>query len=80
MKSQPMADDSFVGFKDYEIQKITRILTFWQNSVTIDNNKKADFYRFFREHDKRRSTNFLKTFPEFKEFWWSCQHLARKTK
>lgn len=77
MKSQPMPDDSFVGFKDYEIQKMERVLTYWQNNVNINNNILADFYRFFNEHDKRRGTDFLSTFPEMREWWERCEYYAK---
>jgi hypothetical protein len=38
--------------------------------------QRADFYRFFNEHDKRRHTDFLKTFPQMKEFWEECRYYA----
>ena len=28
-----------------------------------------NFHQFFSEHDKRRGTDFVKTFPEFEEFF-----------
>lgn len=37
---------------------------------------RADFYRFFSEHDRRRGTDFLKTFPEMADFWETCRDLA----
>jgi hypothetical protein len=37
---------------------------------------RADFYRFFSEHDRRRDTNFLKTFPEMREFRQECKYHA----
>jgi hypothetical protein len=37
---------------------------------------KADFYRFFNEHDRRRGTDFLKTFPEMKDWWEECKYLS----
>jgi hypothetical protein len=40
------------------------------------NVTRADFYRFFSEHDRRRETNFLETFPEMADFWESCRTLA----
>ena len=40
---------------------------------------KADFYRFFNEHDRRRGTDFLKTFPEMKTWWDECKYLANNT-
>ena len=37
---------------------------------------KADFYRFFNEHDRRRNTDFIKTFPDMKTWWEECKYLA----
>ncbi len=37
---------------------------------------RADFYRFFAEHDRRRGTNFIETFPEMADFWHMCRDLA----
>ena len=39
--------------------------------------QKADFYRFFNEHDKRRHTDFLQTFPQMREFWEECKYHAQ---
>jgi len=33
-----------------------------------------DFYLFVNEHDRRRGTNFLQTFPELEEFYRICEH------
>jgi hypothetical protein len=40
---------------------------------------KADFYRFFAEHDRRRNTNFLETFPEMSDWWAKCEYHARQS-
>jgi hypothetical protein len=37
---------------------------------------RTDFFRFFAEHDRRRGTNFLATFPEMTGFWRMCSELA----
>jgi hypothetical protein len=42
----------------------------------LDRNK-ADFYRFFAEHDRRRGTDFLKTFPEMSAWWAECKYHAQ---
>jgi hypothetical protein len=49
-----------------------------KDGVTDENVKRyrIDFYLFFVEHDKRRGTNFLETFPEMKGFWNKCKLLA----
>ena len=36
---------------------------------------RINFYKFFKEHDRRRKTDFLKTFPELKDFWLQCKEL-----
>jgi hypothetical protein len=41
--------------------------------------QKADFYRFFSEHDRRRGTDFLKTFPEMTAWWKECEYHANNS-
>ncbi len=38
------------------------------------------FLRYFQEYDKRRGTNFLKTFPEYASFWNQCQRILADRK
>lgn len=59
------------GFHYYEIDKFKRIYDLIvarkeSEFVTLD---QRDFVTFVDEHDKRRGTNFLETFPEFKEVY-----------
>jgi hypothetical protein len=71
----------FKGFKDYEINRLDRDIAWMRNGQNLDDNyiktAKADFYRFFGEHDKRRSTNFLESFPEMRSWWNECQYYAK---
>jgi len=60
-------------FKDFEIQKMQRNLTYWQKNYTDDSTQKKNFYAFFTEHDRRRNTRFDRTFPEMMEFWNECR-------
>ena len=63
------------GFTDIEINKIKRIkdwLIAEEDEESINKNRK-DFYKFIREHDKRRNTDFIKTFPELEEFLAKCR-------
>jgi hypothetical protein len=46
------------------------------DNVSDIDTRRADFYRFFSEHDRRRGTNFLETFPEMREFWNECRYIA----
>ena len=32
-----------------------------------------NFYQYFSNHDLRRGTNFVKTFPELEEFYNFCK-------
>jgi organic radical activating enzyme len=69
------------GFKDYEVQRLQRVVDWmkegWRLQPEYVKLQRADFYRFFNEHDKRRDTNFLSTFPEMKEFWDECKYHAQ---
>lgn len=37
---------------------------------------RTGFYNFFTEHDRRRGTSFLATFPEMASFWRLCREQA----
>jgi len=71
----------FQGFKDYEVQRMRRDIDWMKEGRNLDPDyvklQRADFYRFFNEHDKRRKTNFLETFPEMREFWNECEYYAK---
>jgi hypothetical protein len=76
------AERPFKGFKDYEVQRLQRVVDWMKEGsklapeyVTL---QRADFYRFFNEHDKRRKTDFVNTFPEMREFWEECRYYAQK--
>lgn len=75
-----MVSDSnpYHGFKDFEVQRLERDIA-WMRSGQQQNNiqAQADFYRFFAEHDRRRGTDFLQTFPEMSSWWNECKYHAR---
>jgi hypothetical protein len=64
------------GFYEHEINKMERLFY-----VAKDDKKnhqeiaqmRKDFAIFVDEHDKRRGTNFLETFPEMEEFYKLCK-------
>ena len=66
------------GFKDYEVLKMQRDLDWMLQGTTDVERKRGDFYNFFREHDRRRGTNFLETFPEMQGFWQQCEYYANR--
>jgi organic radical activating enzyme len=76
-------DRPFQGFKDYEVQRLQRVVDWmregWRLQPEYVKLQRADFYRFFNEHDKRRQTNFLETFPEMREFWEECIYHDRNS-
>lgn len=77
LESKVSSDRRDAAFRPMEVEKLKRIydwMTAPQNPKDIIEAQK-DFYLFFNEHDRRRKTNFLITFPEMKEFWTHCQGL-----
>jgi len=61
-----------------ELIKLTRIRSMMRTPWPEKKLRvtRADFFRFFSEHDRRRGTNFLETFPEMADFWETCRDLA----
>ena len=60
----------FYGYSGIEIQKIKRLYDYSisEKNFDVDKNRK-DFGKFITDYDKRRNTNFNKTFPQLKEFY-----------
>jgi organic radical activating enzyme len=74
------AEDPFHGFKDYELARLDRDIAWMRAGQGVDHTQaRADFHRFFSEHDRRRGTDFLKTFPEMSAWWNECAYHARNT-
>ena len=72
--------DPFNGFKDYEVARLDRDIAWMRSAQSQDHSvARADFYRFFNEHDCRRGTDFLKTFPEMRSWWAECEYHARQS-
>ena len=74
-------DNSYVGFKDFEVQRMRRDIDWMRKGQELPmdyiHQQRADFWRFFQEHDKRRHTDFLSTFPQMKDFWQECEYHAK---
>ena len=72
------SDAPFKGFKDYELNRLDRDIAWMRAAQDQDHSgARADFYRFFCEHDRRRGTDFLATFPEMRAWWSECKYHAR---
>ena len=73
----PLFENKYIGYSDIEIQKIKRTYD-WMMSVKHDRNlihNQYNFGKFVEEHDKRRGTDFIKTFPELEEFYEFCKSI-----
>jgi organic radical activating enzyme len=70
---------AMIGFNDHEIYKLHRIRSVIQdelrNPAPDTNQWRKDFTIFVREHDLRRGTDFVNTFPELKDMYESWQSL-----
>ena len=79
IRNTEQPDAPFQGFKDYEISRLDRDIAWMRSGQGKNwNQQKADFYRFFSEHDRRRGTDFLKTFPEMSAWWAECEYWSRQ--
>lgn len=60
------------GFKIYEIDKLQRNIDYIEKNRFDESTKKKNIKNFsvyFKEHDKRRGTDFIKSFPEFRGWY-----------
>ena len=67
---------SLVGFADFEIEKFQRNIRYMEDKIYGQNNyiiQRKNFISYIDQLDKRRNTNFLKIFPEYKEFYNLCK-------
>lgn len=69
--AMPEFKHDFYGFSNTEVQKIKRIYDY---SIAYDpgfdlKQNRIDLVNFVDEHDRRRGTNFLNTFPELEKIY-----------
>lgn len=65
-------DNDRTKFSSLEYERFRRVVDYMQNTNYETDKLSAahrNFYNWFTEHDKRRDTNILKTFPELENFW-----------
>jgi len=66
----------FDGFYDFEVNRMERLYyVMRENMGEKESNfeQRRNFYEFIQEYDKRRGTDFFKTFPELKGFYYYCK-------
>ena len=71
-------NDSSAKFTELEYEKFRRVVDYMETTVYDDKLLKegrTDFHRWFTEFDRRRGTNFLETFPEYKQFFLDSKKL-----
>jgi len=68
--ASPEFTSEYYGFSEVEIQKMKRLYDYAisEDGFDVEKNRK-DFVIFVDEHDRRRGTDFLKTFPELKKLY-----------
>jgi hypothetical protein len=81
IRQHQRSDTPLQGFKDFEIQRLDRDIAWMREGQRLDpaylKRCRGDFYRFFSEHDRRRATDFVTTFPEMRAWWNQCEQDAR---
>lgn len=68
------SDDQFTAL---EYQRFLRVLEYMKKTEYRNRDielGRRNFAKFFDEHDKRRKTNFLETFPEMSGFYELCKN------
>lgn len=63
------------GFNQLEIDKVKRLQAFMLHKEDNTDTYRKDFAIFVDEHDRRRGTNFLETFPEYLDFYNLCKSI-----
>jgi len=74
-------DNDKTKFSTLEFEKFRRVVDYFKNTNYSESRViegRRDFWNFFNEHDRRRSTNFQETFPEMKTFFDLCFDDAKK--
>jgi hypothetical protein len=73
-------NDSPKKFTELEYEKFRRVVSYMETTNYSDEKLaegRSDFYNWFTEYDHRRGTNFLETFPEYKNFMELCKSYVR---
>jgi len=68
-------DKNRFKFNDLEYEKFLRVVKYMETTTYTQERVlegKRDFFNWFTEYDRRRSTDFQKTFPELADFYLEC--------
>jgi hypothetical protein len=77
MEENSYGPDRQWGYLEHEIAKMGRICQWMKQPMPEDSLRRhrREFFSFFSEHDRRRNTDFLATFPEYRDFYSQCRDL-----
>ena len=72
------AGTGVAGFNNNERAMFKRILSWFDVSPEVQELKtnRQDFVKYVDEYDRRKGINFLKTFPEYTDFYNMCKDLC----
>jgi hypothetical protein len=74
-------DKNRFKFNDLEYEKFLRVVKYMESNIyTPEKLKegKKDFYNWFAEYDRRRGTDFTKTFPKLVNFLEHCRIISER--
>jgi hypothetical protein len=66
-------------FSNLEYEKFLRVVKYMESAIYTSEKLlegKRDFFNWFTEYDRRRGTDFARTFPDLMEFMESCRELV----
>jgi len=72
---QHLDDQNRTKFSEIEYEKFKRVVKYMETTnYSLDklNMGRKDFFNWFTEYDRRRNTDFIKTFPYLENFFLSC--------
>jgi hypothetical protein len=73
---------NYVGFYDFEIDKAERNLRILKDRASLNATEVQqnidNLFSYFKQHDDRRGTNLLKTFPEFRTLTGEAVNLVHE--
>jgi pyruvate-formate lyase-activating enzyme len=72
-------DKNRFKFNDLEYQKFLRVVKYMETTTYTQERLlegKRDFFNWFSEYDRRRGTDFRKTFPEMEDFYFDCAFIS----
>jgi hypothetical protein len=70
-------DSDKLKFSGAEVDKFSRVVKYMETTVYPEKKLqegRRDFYNWFTEYDRRRNTDFVKTFPELEKFYFDCKN------